>query len=511
MERSVPAGMSPVWRGITVWQWPQRQIWCDRLCRTGSQPSWRLRINARAVTLSVYQVRRISVYSIRRARSVDVSSSDQGVAENPILVLGLVDPPMARPACLAELFGEDLAAQAEAFIADGLWLLLFWSWSRHEGAQIDSCLAAERARKGTAIRDGLQHRVLGWSSGGGYADGRHDARVADVHAGPGDELAYLALLAAAEGAGSLDGGVLASSPSPASNPSVLDDLVDALVAYGEGFGDFTHRCACQVKPSHRPAVFRLGSFDLVLELSNPGCRRGRFSQQLLINRHLSIVARQIECGVQVSLPLGEAMSGTARCGLGRDHVSLGTADSEPEEVCQSSDVAAGGERFVQDAVIRPPVTDIEQRRCRLDSGRSGTRRTRRSSARSPAVSHAPTAALCAATRGSGPRQQPRPSRAREEKGEKGREELNMGNGGRSQSSELRLQEGQKMLDQVWVLWWYLRTVVEQANFLDRIDRNEEGSVVEKVILTAIFAALAIAIGAIIVSKITAKANSINLN
>lgn len=41
--------------------------------------------------------------------------------------------------------------------------------------------------------------------------------------------------------------------------------------------------------------------------------------------------------------------------------------------------------------------------------------------------------------------------------------------------------------------------------------REDGSVVEKVILTAIFAALAISIGAIIVAKVTDKANSINLN
>ena len=38
-----------------------------------------------------------------------------------------------------------------------------------------------------------------------------------------------------------------------------------------------------------------------------------------------------------------------------------------------------------------------------------------------------------------------------------------------------------------------------------------GSVVETVIITAIFAALAIAVGAIIVAKVTAKTNSINLN
>ena len=55
-------------------------------------------------------------------------------------------------------------------------------------------------------------------------------------------------------------------------------------------------------------------------------------------------------------------------------------------------------------------------------------------------------------------------------------------------------------------WWYLQTRYSEA-----AHRGEEGSVVEKVILTAVFAALAIAIGAIIVAKVTSKANSINLN
>ena len=59
--------------------------------------------------------------------------------------------------------------------------------------------------------------------------------------------------------------------------------------------------------------------------------------------------------------------------------------------------------------------------------------------------------------------------------------------------------------QVRVLWAY----VSARGMLTR--RGEEGSVVEKVILTAVFAALAIAVGAIIVLKVTAKANSINLN
>ncbi len=57
-----------------------------------------------------------------------------------------------------------------------------------------------------------------------------------------------------------------------------------------------------------------------------------------------------------------------------------------------------------------------------------------------------------------------------------------------------------------VMWTYLR-----ARFVDQAAWLDEGSVVEKVILTAVFAALAITVGAIIVAKVTNKANSINLN
>ncbi len=62
-----------------------------------------------------------------------------------------------------------------------------------------------------------------------------------------------------------------------------------------------------------------------------------------------------------------------------------------------------------------------------------------------------------------------------------------------------------MFTQISVLWFYAGAHVA------RLRRNEEGSIVETVIITAVFAALAIAIGAIIVTKITAKANSIDLN
>jgi hypothetical protein len=62
-----------------------------------------------------------------------------------------------------------------------------------------------------------------------------------------------------------------------------------------------------------------------------------------------------------------------------------------------------------------------------------------------------------------------------------------------------------MISQVVVLWTYLRARVGVSGGWD-----EAGTVVEKVILTAVFAALAIAVGIIIVGKVTAKANSIDL-
>jgi hypothetical protein len=63
-----------------------------------------------------------------------------------------------------------------------------------------------------------------------------------------------------------------------------------------------------------------------------------------------------------------------------------------------------------------------------------------------------------------------------------------------------------MPNEIVALWAYLRARAGVSGGWD-----EAGTVVEKVILTAIFAALAIAVGAIIVDKVTSKANSINLN
>jgi hypothetical protein len=57
-----------------------------------------------------------------------------------------------------------------------------------------------------------------------------------------------------------------------------------------------------------------------------------------------------------------------------------------------------------------------------------------------------------------------------------------------------------------MVWSYLR-----ARLAVHTERNDVGSVVETVIITAIFAALAIAIGAIIVAKVDARTSTINLN
>ena len=62
-----------------------------------------------------------------------------------------------------------------------------------------------------------------------------------------------------------------------------------------------------------------------------------------------------------------------------------------------------------------------------------------------------------------------------------------------------------MAAQIRALWIFA------SNRWAQVNRGEEGSVVEKVILTAVFAALAIAVGAIIVAKVMDKTNTINLN
>jgi hypothetical protein len=111
---------------------------------------------------------------------------------------------------------------------------------------------------------------------------------------------------------------LAAPSSPPANAAVLDDLVDALVADAEGFGNLAHRCACKVQASDRSTVFRLGALELVLELSDPASRGGRLSQEVLIHRHLSIIHRQI--GLTIELGRYRCGGAAGRCetpGFGR--------------------------------------------------------------------------------------------------------------------------------------------------------------------------------------------------
>jgi ACR3 family arsenite efflux pump ArsB len=58
---------------------------------------------------------------------------------------------------------------------------------------------------------------------------------------------------------------------------------------------------------------------------------------------------------------------------------------------------------------------------------------------------------------------------------------------------------------------YLMTWMGLVRSWRRIARGEEGYTTQTVILTAILAALAIAVGVIITTKVLAKANSIDLN
>ena len=61
------------------------------------------------------------------------------------------------------------------------------------------------------------------------------------------------------------------------------------------------------------------------------------------------------------------------------------------------------------------------------------------------------------------------------------------------------------MSMITTLWAYAMVRVEMAK------HDERGEITEKVIIIAVFAALAIAVGAIVVAKVTSKAESINLD
>lgn len=158
-----------------------------------------------------------------------------------------------------------------------------------------------------AGRDRLKRWFFRRSPGSSDTDRGHDAWIADIHGGSRDELADLTWLASAEGTGRRSDKFLAAPSSPPANAAIIDDLMDALVAQAEGFGNFAHRCTGQVHAADRATVFRLGDPELIFELSNPVGRDSGLSQQVLINRHLSIIGRHEgsrHCGIDNGGRLG---------------------------------------------------------------------------------------------------------------------------------------------------------------------------------------------------------------
>lgn len=135
MDLSVPAGMSPAWRGTTVWQLPQRQIWCGPRWRTGSQPCSRsLQMTARAVTGPVYRNRRGTGYLVRRAVAGAWLATRRG---------------------LSKLFRDDLSAEPEVLTADGRGFAPLAGWPGHQSLHLVPRLSAERAENLTAAFDQL--------------------------------------------------------------------------------------------------------------------------------------------------------------------------------------------------------------------------------------------------------------------------------------------------------------------------------------------------------------------
>jgi hypothetical protein len=63
-----------------------------------------------------------------------------------------------------------------------------------------------------------------------------------------------------------------------------------------------------------------------------------------------------------------------------------------------------------------------------------------------------------------------------------------------------------VLYDIVTLWSLLRARLEA-----RVIRDEAGYTTEAIVMTALLAGLAIAVGAVIIAKVVSKANSINLN
>ena len=171
---------------------------------------------------------------------------------------------MAQARRSSWLFGVDLAAQDEAFGANGrVTGTLAGDRVADAGGKagdLVAALAAEAASPlGHVAGDGLQRAERGFGRLSGADDrlGHLDALLADVDAGPGHELAGLPLRPPAEGTGQVWGKLAAPSPSPPP-AGCLDDLVDPLVAEVQGGSEFAQRCAAQRQAADGTVELSLG-------------------------------------------------------------------------------------------------------------------------------------------------------------------------------------------------------------------------------------------------------------
>jgi hypothetical protein len=75
-----------------------------------------------------------------------------------------------------------------------------------------------------------------------------------------------------------------AAPLPSSGtPCRLNDLMDALVAEMQGFGDFTQRPTAQVQATHGTVEFSAGHLGFMLCLNEPPVCAPRAGRQLLLH------------------------------------------------------------------------------------------------------------------------------------------------------------------------------------------------------------------------------------
>jgi hypothetical protein len=163
----------------------------------------------------------------------------------------------------------DLAAKRKALAADGCVGMEFSARvvdGSGEPTDLMAMFPTEAASPAFLFR---RHRVEA-TQGGLFASSRVDdrcrhrhARLADIDGGARDELSRLPLWSAAEGAGQLERCAIPSPPSTRTS-CCFDDLVDALVAELESFGEFAKRCTAQMEATN--GAVELGPSDLGIVL-----------------------------------------------------------------------------------------------------------------------------------------------------------------------------------------------------------------------------------------------------